>query len=243
MKIPTKHLSVRVPWHDAGWNGKVCCNPRENGSCMFLPRINESKNSDNEEKIAESWLHELELSQLPPCVGEKVHFMSTHNIYKKVSHPYSKNDNNSEFYGHFKETTYCYPGFSFSVIPYNWMLKNGKDNSSEKATALQIPYAPDKEPELSFENSWVQQIDNQKALLDTFISPIKPNSSLVFIYAKNIPFIDTTSRILIGVGYVSEIGKLTEYEYDEALPQSFRSTLWERPVFHSIRDDFQNGFP
>ena len=57
------------------------------------------------------------------------------------------------------------------------MLKNAKDNSSDKAAALQIPYDPEKEPELSFENSWVQQIDNQKALLDTFISHIKTNSS------------------------------------------------------------------
>ena len=47
---------------------------------------------------------------------------------------------------------------------------------------------------------------------------------------------------MIGVGHISEIGKLTEYEYDEALPKSFRSTLWERPVHHTIRDDFQNGF-
>lgn len=242
MVIPTRHLSVRVPWHDTGWNGKVCCNPRENGSCMFLPRINESKNPEEEEKIAESWLHELQQEQLPPCVGEKVNFMSPHNIYKKVSHPYSKNDNNSKFYGHYKETTYCYPGYSFSVIPYNWMLKNAKDNSSEKASPLQIAYEAEKEPKLSFENSWVQQIDNQKSLLDTFISPIKQNSSLVFIYAKNVPFIDTTSRILIGVGHISEIGKLTEYEYDEALPKSFRSTLWERPIHHTIRDDFKNGF-
>ena len=242
MNIPTRHLSVRVPWHDAAWNGKVCCNPRENGSCMFLPRINESKNPDEEEKLTEQWLHELEQRQLPPCVGEKVHFMSPHNIYKKVSHPYSKSDSNSKFYGHYKETTYCYPGLSFSVIPYNWMLKNAKDNTSEKATDLQIPYDPEKEPKLSFENSWVQQIDNQKALLDAFISPIKPNSSLVFIYAKNIPFIDTTSRILIGVGHISEIGKLTEYEYDESLPKTFCSSLWERPVHHTIRDDFKNGF-
>lgn len=242
MNIPTRHLSVRVPWHDGAWNGKVCCKPRENGSCMFLPRINESKNPDDEEKLSDNWLHELEQNQLPPCVGEKVHFMSAHNIYKKVKHPYSKNDNNSEFYGHYKETTYCYPGFSFSVIPYNWMVKNAKDNSSEKAEALQIPYDPEKEPELSFENSWVQQIDNQKALLDTFISPIKPNSSLVFVYAKNIPFIDTTSRILIGVGHISEIGKLTEYEYDATLSKNFQSTLWERPVYHTIREDFQNGF-
>lgn len=242
MNIPTKHLSVRVPWHDTGWDGKVCCNPRENGSCMFLPRINDSKRTDEEEKLAGCWLHELRRDQLPPCVGEKVHFMSTHNVYKKVNHPYSENKNNTKYYGHYKETTYCYPGFSFSVIPYDWMLKNAKDNSSEKAKTLQIQYDADKEPKLSFENSWVQQIDNQRALLDTFISPIRPGSSLVFIYAKNIPFIDSTSRILIGVGHITEIGKLTEYEYDEALPIDFRSTLWERPVYHSIRDDFKNGF-
>lgn len=242
MNIPTKHLSVRVPWHDTGWDGKVCCNPRENGSCMFLPRINDSKQTDEEEKLAGCWLHELERDQLPPCIGEKVHFMSAHNVYKKVSHPYSKNGNNNKYYGHYKETTYCYPGFSFSVVPYDWMLKIPKDNSSEKAKTLQIQYDADKEPKLSFENSWVQQIDNQRVLLDAFINPIRPGSSLVFIYAKNIPFIDTTSRILIGVGHITEIGKLTEYEYDEALPIGFRSTLWERPVYHSIRDDFKNGF-
>lgn len=242
MNIPTKHLSVRVPWHDSGWNGKVCCKPRENGSCMFLPRINESKNADEEDKNAESWLDELDQDLLPPCVGEKVHFMSPRSIYKKVNHPYSNNNSNIEYYGHYKETTYCYPGFSFSVIPYDWMLKNGDDNSSKKATALQIQYDASREPKLNFRNSWVQQIDNQRSLLNTFINPIKPGSSLVFIYAKNIPFVDTTSRILIGVGHINEIGNLTEYEYNDALPDSFRSTLWERPVYHSIREDFKNGF-
>ncbi|CAM3484657.1 UvrD-like helicase C-terminal domain-containing protein [Flavobacterium longum] len=242
MNIPTRHLSVRVPWHDAGWKGKVCCNPRENGSCMFLPRINESKNAELEEQNAERWLHELPHDELPPCVGEKVHFMSPHSIYKKVNHPYAKNDNNSEFYGHYRETTYHYPGYSFSVIPYSWMRKNSSDDTSEKAAAFQIPYDVNKEPDLGFANGWVQQIDNQQSLLNTFIRPIKPNSSLVFIYAKNVPFIDTTSRILIGVGHISEIGGLKEYDYDEALPKKFRSTLWERPVHHTIRDDFKNGF-
>lgn len=242
MNIPTQHLSVRVPWHDSGWNGKVCCHPRDNGSCMFLPRINESKDVDEEEDMAGKWMHELKPAQLPPCVGEKVHFMSPHAIYKKVNHPYSKNDGNSQFYGHYRETTYCYPGYSFSVIPYNWMLKDKDTNESDKAAALQLPFEPEKEPALNFKNSWVQQIDNQRLLLDTFIQPIQPNHSLVFIYAKNVPFIDTTARVLIGVGHISEIGQLTEYAYDEQLPKSFKSTLWERPVFHTIREDFKNGF-
>lgn len=209
---------------------------------MFLPRVNQTKNPEQEEGLAERWLHELTEEQLPPCIGEKVHFMSPHKVYKKVKHPYSKNGNNEEFYGHYKETTYCYPGYSFSVIPYNWMLKNAKDNSSNLATGLQIPYEPDKEPKLNFENTWVQEISNQSSLLDTFIKPIIPGSSLVFIYAKNVPFIDTTSRVLIGVGHISDVGKLTEYEYDEKKPKKFRSTLWERPVYHTIREDFENGF-
>lgn len=242
MNIPTQHLSVRVPWHDSGWNGKVCCHPRDNGSCMFLPRINESKDVEKEEELKEQWMHELKPSQLPPCVGEKVHFMSPHAIYKKVNHPYSKNKNNSQFYGHYRETTYCYPGYSFSVIPYSWMLKDKNTNRSEKAAALNLPFDPEKEPALNFKNSWVQQIDNQRLLLDTFIQPIRPSHSLVFIYAKNVPFIDTTARILIGVGHISEIGQLTEYAYDEQLPANFRSTLWERPVYHTIREDFKNGF-
>lgn len=242
MNIPVKHLSVRVPWHDSGWNGKVCCKPLNNGSCMFLPRINQNKNPDVEETVAEQWMHELSPEQLPPCIGEKVSFMSPHDIYKKVKHPYSGNDNNSEFYGHYLETNYRYPGYSFSAIPYNWMLKDSKTNQSDKAIEFEIGYDVTKEPELSFDNSWVQELSNQTALLNAFIKPITAGRSLVFIYAKNIPFVDTTSRILIGVGHIAEIGKLTEYDYDRKMTINFRSTLWERPVFHTIREDFKNGF-
>lgn len=242
MHIPIKHLSVRVPWHDNKWNGKVCCNPNENASCMFLPRINESKNIKFEEKNSDKWFHELNQDELPPCVGEKVHFMSSHNIYKKLHHPYSENDSNKDYYDHYIETTYCYPGHSFSVVPYNWMLKNSKDNSSEKAKELNISYDSNREPKLSFANSWIQQLDNQKVLLDTFINPIKVNKSLVFIYAKNIPHIETTSRVLLGVCNIEKIGNLTEYEYDPTKPKTFQSTLWERPIFHTLRENFENGF-
>lgn len=40
-----KHLSVRVPWHDNGWDGSVCKDPANNASCLFLSRINEKKNN------------------------------------------------------------------------------------------------------------------------------------------------------------------------------------------------------
>lgn len=242
MNIPTQHLSVRVPWHDAGWNGKICCNPRENASCMFLSRINSSKNVEEEEKMAEQWIHKIQdEDKLPPCVAEKVHFMSPHPIDDKKNHPYADMSANSKYYGHYRETTFRYPVYSFAVVPYNWMLKDPNTNESERAQLFNIDYDSSKEPDLNFKNSWVQQRQNQKAILDTFIKPIKVKESLIFIYAKNIPNVDSTARVLIGVGRVTKKGEITEYDYDNSEPP-FRSVLWERPVYHSIREDFKDGF-
>lgn len=241
--IPTLHLSVRVPWHDSGWNGKMCKCPRDNGSCMILERINQDKNPDFEEQHSERWLHELEKEELPPCIGEKVTFMSKHDINKKASHPYAYHKSNAEFYAHYQSTDVKYPGYSFSVVPYNWMIKDKKTNTSEIAENFGLDFDAGREPKLSFENNWVQEFHNQKSLLDAFIKPIIPGDSLVFIYAKNIPHIDTTERILIGVGNISKIGNLTEYKYSsDKKDNAFRSTLWERPVFHTIRENFEDGF-
>lgn len=240
MKLPLRHLSVRVPWHDGGWTGKVCSNPRDNASCMFLPRI-QTKDVEFEEASANKYLHELDEKKLPPCVAEKVSFMSPHDIIKSVSHPYSENEGNAQFYGHYKPTRLRYPGYSFSVIPYRWMLKNPKTDQSEIASELGLNYDPQREPDLDFDNNWVQQIENQKEMVDTFISAIQEKKSLIFIYAKNIPLIETGGRVLIGVGRVKKIGKITEYDYGKTDPP-FRSVLWERPVFHTIRDDFRDGF-
>lgn len=241
--IPTLHLSVRVPWHDLAWDGRVCNLPRNNGSCMILGRINQEKNIDFEESNSGKFFHEIESNELPPCIGERVSFMSKFDVNRKVSHPYAANSKNAEFYQFFQATNLKYPGFSFSIVPYNWMLKDPDSNVSKKATELNLDFEVEREPSLNFKNAWVQQYDNQKALLDAFIKPIVPNESLVFIYAKNIPFIDTTTRILIGVGNISKIGNLTEYKYSSNKPNNgFRSTLWERPIHHTIREDFEDGF-
>jgi len=30
----TKHLSVRLAWHDSGWNGRICRDPKANTYCV-----------------------------------------------------------------------------------------------------------------------------------------------------------------------------------------------------------------
>lgn len=243
MKLPLRHISVRVPWHDNGWNGHICSNPRDNASCMFLPRI-QSKDVEFEEANTNKPFNEITETddggklKLPPCIGEKVTFMSSFNVIKKINHPYVTFE---PTYSHYKESRLKYPGHSFSVIPYKWMLKDKETKENKTAEEYKLNYDADLEPKLIFEDQWVQHYSNQKVLLDTFISAIEVQKSLVFVYAKNIPFIDNVDRVLIGVGEVTGIGNLTEYEYTEKNP-SFRSLLWERPIFHSIRPNFKNGF-
>ncbi len=47
-RLPFRHISIRVPWHDNGWDGSVCKNPKANAACLVLDRIRDSRN-DNQE--------------------------------------------------------------------------------------------------------------------------------------------------------------------------------------------------
>ena len=41
-RLPTQHLSIRVPWHDSGWNGTVCAKPASNTACRSLAPLSSS---------------------------------------------------------------------------------------------------------------------------------------------------------------------------------------------------------
>jgi hypothetical protein len=42
------HISIRVPWHDSGWDGTVCRHPETNLACLVLPRVAEDKDEAHE---------------------------------------------------------------------------------------------------------------------------------------------------------------------------------------------------
>jgi len=58
-KLPTSHLTVRVPWHDSKWNGTVCRNPCANTACTVLPRIGRNKSELRETQDAGQSLQSL----------------------------------------------------------------------------------------------------------------------------------------------------------------------------------------
>ncbi|WP_216599989.1 hypothetical protein [Sphingomonas sp. AP4-R1] len=88
------------------------------------------------------------------------------------------------------------------------MLKSnveGDEKSGEvgKAATLRLGYDPDREPELSFETSWIQDKSNQLVKLDTFFGALELGASLCLFYAKKTPLSESAGRVIIGAARVS----------------------------------------
>lgn len=239
-EYPLRHLSIRVPWHDSGWDGRVCAAPRLNGACLKLKRIAEKRDDAAEEAVAGQSIKDLPEGKWPPCVAERVGFMAPFEYTRMADHPYNRGPESS--HGHFKSTALRHPAYSVPVVPFGWMLREAMEGKAEEyALDVQV----EREPDLGFKTQWIQDHLNQTALLDCFAGHLQPQRSLCFFYAKRVPFVEDTAggRILIGIGRVVHVGPALEYAYTtKDLNGKLRSMLWERMVQHSIRPDFKDGF-
>jgi hypothetical protein len=240
MNYPLRHISIRVPWHDTGWDGRVCAAPRLNGSCLKLKRIAEDRDDAAEEVVAGKRLDELPQAQWPACAAERMGFIAPFEVVRMADHPYNRGPETS--HGHFKPTPLRHPPYSAAVVPFGWLLREAMETLGEEH---ELDVQAEREPDLGFKTQWVQEHLNQTALLDCFAGHLKPEQSLCFFYAKQVPFVEDAAggRILIGVGRVLHVGAVQEYAYTtKDLKGKLRSMLWERMVQHSIRPDFKDGF-
>ena len=105
MNYPLRHISIRVPWHDMGWDGRVCAAPRLNGSCLKLTRIAEDRDDTAEEAVKR--LDELPQAKWPACAAERMGFMAPIAVVRMANHPYNRGPETSP--GHFKPTPLRHP--------------------------------------------------------------------------------------------------------------------------------------
>jgi hypothetical protein len=236
-----QHLSVRIPWKDNGYDGRVCDKPCHNTACLRLANIAENRKDELETELAGKPMsgHEAEL----PCVAEGGAFMAA-IAHKTISiHPYKQNNPNT--HGHFLETELVYPPYSLPARPFGWtMLRKGNERDKDTIIRLSkmygIDYDQSREPDLGFDTNWVQDASNQRAIFDTFYRDVKPHRSLVVPYSKQVPFIEDAKRVVMGIGFVESIKPPPEHKHTNA--GKLRSILWETMVGHSIRDGRKEGF-
>ncbi len=233
--LPVRHISLRVPWHDAGWDGRVCLSPAANVDCLVLPRIAESRNDDKEVAVAGESLTDLPPEAWPCCIPERATFLAPFEFTRIHNHPYV--NTSTDTHGHFAPTPFRHPPYTAAAIPFRWMLWEYARFLVEEHD---LDFDERREPELSFEPAWVQELSNQKALLDCFFGFIKPEKSLCFFYAKRVPFVEDNRRVIIGVGRVTDVGEAMEYDYNGDGPT--KSLIWDRLIYHSIRPGFDDGF-
>jgi hypothetical protein len=237
-KYPLRHLSIRVPWHDAGWIGCVCNAPKSNDACLKLRNISRNRDDKKESGVAGRSISELKQNQWPCCVTERSTFMAPFEFTRMATHPYV--ELSPETHGHFDETPFRHPAYSAPALPFRWMLSENMEMFSQD---YGLSIDPNLEPRLRWgDTDWVQAFQNQKALSDCFFNHIREEESLVFFYAKRVPLVDNDARrVIVGVGRVKHVQKdVTEYKYSRFGP--LKSALWERSVQHSIRPGFKDGF-
>jgi len=245
VQLPMAHLSVRVPWHDTDWTGRICANPTLNNSCTILKNIKGRKNAEAEEESHGVPWAQLNESRVPPCAHERGGFMRNSEFTSVRTHPYARKESRS--HGHFSPTQQRMPAYSLEATPFRWMMR---EHATSTAAKWNISYdhlleeAADEVIGLQNARTWVQDRRNQLALLDSFFSAIRPGKSLVLIYAKDIPLIEERApgtRILVGAGMVTSVSGHIPWETSG--PGPLHSVMWERGVNHSIRSpSFKNGF-
>lgn len=233
MKLPIKHLSARVPWHDRKWDGTVCENPLDNSFCRVLPMIDADKNVEYECSNCQKRFSNMDT--LPPCASEKGSFLSPFEYQRTLVHSYKRYGN--KLFDDFLPTKFTCKPYSFNAVPFRWMLKDSKDNSSEVAKTYGLDYDPDKEEvlcqKLGFRPNWVQDRDNQRELLDSFFGCLEPRKSLVFFYARHTPLSEVGTRVLIGAAYITQIGDIIDFEYPKGY-KGHRAYVWDRLILHSL---------
>ena len=154
--FPLRHLSIRVPWHDSGWNGTVCKCPKRNNACIKLVNIAEKKDEDAEEAIAGASLRDLDSKRFPPCVKERATFMADFAFERLHDHPYV--ETSPETHSHFRSTPLYYPAFGAAALPFRWMNKKfvwGDPEKGVRGLTEDFPLSgldPSVEPDLSFQS-------------------------------------------------------------------------------------------
>ncbi|MBZ9628160.1 AAA family ATPase [Psychroflexus sp. CAK1W] len=71
-KIPLKHLTLRVAWHDNKWNGTICKDPENNTYCngfhsLLSERIRKRKDENIDDEIVNRGKLLKNIDYLPPC--------------------------------------------------------------------------------------------------------------------------------------------------------------------------------
>ena len=187
----TVHISARLAWHEDGWNGHICRNPKNNTYCV-------GSHSYPGEMIAERRDLEWEmqddvagkpcskLSEIPACI------YSCNAFGKEPLRAFSPPP---DWWDNPDVKFWDLPPSSICIWPYEVMYSD--DVKYPKGSTRQFNYQ--------------KRLDNAKAFFDQ----LSPEKSLIFYYANySNPFSEDESKkyVIVGISRLKSIGELLFYD-------------------------------
>lgn len=183
----TTHLSVRLAWHDRGWDGRVCDQPHLNGSCIVHEHIREGRDDERERRASGVLIANLKDWQ-PPCSRDL-------GAFSPVGYRLEHRDP-LEF-RNLPSVTEDLPPYSSCPAPYRWMREEQFRALCDEES-LDIPGPPE-----TRETGWVYEPARQRALLAHFWDKLTPRESLIFYYVvRGNPVDEEAARLVVGAGRV-----------------------------------------
>ena len=212
------HMSIRLAWHNEGWNGHFCKKPCENSYCVGQHSypgdlIASSRDLEFETK------HAGESCASVPCgaaCGLSVNAFGSESIQVRVDPP--------SFWkaGDADGITLTLPPYTVCTWCYEQMYND--DVAAKGNTARKYDY------------------DKRKEGADAYFKQFEPGKSLIFYYAGySNPFCENEedNYVVAGISRVSSIGP--QYYYDntsESVKQRYAGGfVWQRPVTSTYPDE------
>lgn len=236
----TTHLSVRICWHDSGWNGRICKNPKNNKFCTFLDHIREKKDEKFEDievqysgiKLSEPDLDKIDI----PCGGE-IAVYSEKGYDINFVHPLKL----KHIPGY--DLDPCIENlkpYSFYPAPYKWLMVESYNKFRRKEnlelrdlTTDDRYYSNNKGPKKK--KTWIDDAKLQEKLLKCFWDKLEDNKSLVLFYVNSSPAAEDMKRVIVGIGRIKGKSKMALFGNSKERPGP--NYVWQRGITQNYPEE------
>lgn len=213
------HISIRVAWHNDGWDGHICKDPKSNTYCsgrFSYPGdvIAHERDIEWESKPHVKGKHCSQLDQIPPC-SYSINAFGLETMKALAKPPEWFRDGSKAIYIDLPPATAC-------IWPYKGMYSD--DVVRQPGSTQKYDY----DTRLQNAKSYFEQIEEGKSLLFYYANYSNPFSAE-----------DNNRYALIGIGRLKNKGKIHYYENvsEDNKKKYAGGFVWQMPLTSSYPDE------
>ena len=214
-----KHLSLRLAWHNDGWNGNICTNPKSNVYCVGQHSypgdlIFDNRDIEWESQKDVAGCNCSKLDKIPAC-AYSINAFGSEQIKASADPP-------DFFYDDSESVEFTLPPATACIWPYEIMY--GDDVKLPVGSSQTYDYN--------------KRLSNAKS----FFKELTKNKTLIFYYTnKSNPFSEDDNQVyvLVGISRLKTTGDILYYNNvsDKNKQKYADGFVWQMPVTSHYPDE------